>query len=269
MKPVSSTWTEGSALGVAAAYLGSVGLLLWGLLTAQHGYADPHFAVEYLRTELLVAAWLLVCTLIWFKPSAIGWRLPEWQHWQGLLPLAVLVGVYGAKWAYARQVGILDPAGADIGMHQILATTLTVGLTEEWVYRGIMLAACSAWLGLRRGMALSLVLFGALHWLNAAGGQSLVMVLVQSVLAALTGAVLLLAALSTRSLLLPMLGHGLYDFFTLDAGRVAFTHELELLTLLALPVGPLMGLYALYRLHQWPRHGAPYPWAKPAGFAAP
>jgi uncharacterized protein len=261
MKPVSSTWTGGSPLGVAAVYLGSVGLLLWGLLTAQHGYADPHFAVEYLRTELLVAAWLLGCTLIWFKPSAIGFRWPEWQHWRGLLPLAVLVGAYGAKWLAVARLSIPAPANADIAASHTLATTLTVGLTEEWVYRGVMLAACSAWLGLRRGMALSLVLFGALHWLNAAGGQSLLLVLVQSVMAALTGAVLLLAALSTRSLLVPVLGHGIYDFFALDATRFAPTQELDLLSLVLLPVGPLMGLYALYRLYRtrrWPQE-APYP----------
>jgi membrane protease YdiL (CAAX protease family) len=268
MKPVSTTWTEGSALGVAVAYLGSIGLLWWGLLTARHAYVDPHFAVEYLRTELLVAAWLLACTLIWIKPSAIGLRLPEWRHGPGLVPLAALVGVYGAKWAYCRLVGTLAPAGADIDPLQILATTLTVGLTEEWMYRGIMLAACTAWLGLRKGMAWSLVLFGGLHWLNAAAGQSVAMVLLQSVLAALTGAVLLLAALSTRSLLLPMLGHGLYDFFTIDSARVTFTHELEVLTLLALPVGPLLGLYALLQLRRWPLQQAPYPATAPAGAQA-
>lgn len=250
--------TGGSALGAALAYFGAMGILTWGLLHAPHGYADPHFVVDYLSTELQAAAWLLVCTLTWFRPAAIGLRWPQWQNWQGLVPLALLVAVYGAKWGATQLWSTPAQASADIAAHRILITTLAVGLTEEWMCRGLLLAVCSAWLGLHRGAALSLVLFGALHLLNVAGGQSVAAVAIQSVMAALTGAVLLLAALSTRSLLVPVLGHGLYDFFTIDAARFIPTDETSLLTLAALPVGPLLGLYSLYRLHRWPA-GSPYP----------
>ena len=69
----------------------------------------------------------------------------------------------------------------------------------------------------------ALVLFGALHLMNVMVGQTLVQASLQFVLATLSGATLMLAALATRSLWLPVVAHGVYDFLVVDAARCAPT----------------------------------------------
>jgi membrane protease YdiL (CAAX protease family) len=237
---------------VATVYLGSM-LLLWlGLRRAAHPYADPHFVLDYLGTELQVAALLAVCTALWFRPAQSGFRRPPACAPGLLLPLALALALNAVAWGVARWQSLPLPATQDISMAGILRTTLLVGLTEEWTYRGVLLAALCAWWGPRRGALAALLAFGLLHLLNVAGGQSLWAGLVQVVLAALTGATLLLAALATRSLWWPVLAHGLFDFFVMDRARMQPTDLSSALTLVVLLMGPLLGLYSLWRILRLP-----------------
>lgn len=243
---------------VLLVYLGSMGLLLWGLLQSPFPYSDPRFVVGYAFTEIKVAAFLAVCTLLFLPPRRIGLRAPKWVDGRLLVPLLIQVGIAGVGWAWSRWPTLAAAEPVSPPALHILHTTMIVGLTEEWVYRGVIFAALSAWLGLHRGAWLSLAAFGLLHALNLAGGQSPVAVAVQVVLAALSGANLLLAALATRSLWLPMLLHGVYDFFVIDRARLPQTDDIAgVLSLLLLAAGPLLGLYSLYRLRKLPP-GEPY-----------
>lgn len=246
------------APAVGLVYFGTMAVLVVGLLRSPYAYADVRFVVDYFGTELQAAAVLLVCTVLFFNPAAIGLRRPQWDNGELLIPAALLLGLNAAIWAYSRWVSVPTADSATVSAFEILRTTLLVGVTEEWTYRGVMLAALSAWLGLRRGALLSLLLFGLLHVLNLAGGQSPLMVAVQVLMAALTGAVLLLAALATRSLLVPILVHGLYDFLVIDRTRLVPDEVASALTLVALVAGPLLGLYSVRRLWRLPE-GAPYP----------
>ena len=237
---------------VLLVYLGTMAVLLLGLLRSPFSYADPRFVVGYLGTELQVAAVLLVCTVLFFKPSGIGWRVPRGGDAALIAPALLMLGLNAAAWACARCTSTAAADSAAVPALHILRTTLLVGLTEEWTYRGVLLATLCTWLGLRRGALVSLLLFGLLHALNLAGGQAPWQVGVQVVMAMVTGATLLLLALGTRSLLVAMLVHGLYDFLVIDRARMVPTDLSSQLSLVALAAGPLLGLYGLWRIARLP-----------------
>lgn len=250
--PVFRPWA------VLLVYLGSVALLLWGLLRSPYAYSDPRFVVHYLGTEVQVALLCTAVTLLALPAARVGLRLPRLHQPRLLLPFATLLAVALAVWAVRRlQMNAPLPPDAVPAWH-VLRTTLLVGVTEEWVYRGVLFAALSHWLGLRRGAVLSLLLFGALHLMNMAAGQPFVAVAVQFVLATLSGASLLLVALALRSLPVGMLLHGLYDFLVFDAGRLPATDTTAALTLLVPVVAFLTGLYSALQVLRL-QGGEPFP----------
>lgn len=201
---------------VVLIYLGSLALLLRGAIDAPYNYGDPRLVAGFWLTELLVALMLLFATLAFFPPGRIGLRWPSlYRPWQ-LVPLMLLVAAAIGVWAYVRLT--LHPAimlDNKLSLH-ILRTTLLVGVSEEWMYRGLLLAALCRWFGLRRGAFISLLLFGALHLFNLFSGMTPVYGLLQFGMTILIGATFVLAAIGSRSILIPILMHGIYDFCVID-----------------------------------------------------
>ncbi len=232
---------------VLLVYALSLALLLWGGLHSPYGYSDPRFVVDYFGTEVQVALMLLIATALFFAPAGIGLRLPDRAGRRAVVPLAIQLAVAASAWLVVLRFASPQAGAGGVGPLDILRTTLVVGLTEEWTYRGIVFAACAAWWGLQRGALASLVLFGALHLINIATGVAPGLALLQAGLAMLTGASLLLAAIGTRSLLLPVIAHGLYDFFVIDTGRLLAAGPAGLAGLAPLAViavGVAAGLYS-------------------------
>lgn len=233
---------------VAAVYAGALVLYLYGGLRSVHPYGDPRFVIGYFTTELGVAVFLLLTTALFFPAARLGFRLPSIGNARQLLPLAVLLLTALGAWVAVRAS---LPAGApvDNGMSlRVLRTTVMVGLTEEWIFRGLMLAALCRWLGLRRGAIVSLLLFGGFHLMNIALGVPPLAGLFQAFSTMLIGATFLLAALGTRSLLLPMIAHALYDFAVIDVGNLAHAGASGLPMLAILGTGIVAGVYSLIRI---------------------
>lgn len=97
-----------------------------------------------------------------------------------------------------------------------LRSTVLVGINEEWIFRGLLLAAFCRWWGLRRGAVIALICFGGFHLLNVAAGVPLRLGAIQVATTILLGSVFVMGAIDTRSLLWPMAVHALYDFAVLD-----------------------------------------------------
>lgn len=212
-----------SPLTVLGVFAALVAMFVIGLQRSTAPYGDVRFVVDFFGTEVQVAIFLALATLVFFPAARLGLRLPQgrgfdapgWRGLQPLLPMAALLAVGAACWAATRWS---LPAGAADGVPawQILRTTALVGVNEEWMFRGLLLAALCRWWGWRRGVWAAMAAFGGFHVLNVIAGAAPAAAALQLGITFLAGAIFVVAAVGTRSLLLPMVGHGLYDFFLID-----------------------------------------------------
>jgi membrane protease YdiL (CAAX protease family) len=231
---------------VASLWLVLMAIFLAGELLSPYPYGDPRFVIDYLKTELIVAGLLTVVTA-WLLPARrIGLRLPEKLLDVRAMPMYVLaLGAVGA-WAAARLTVPVVPEGSDGQSLLVLRTTAFVGLNEEWIFRGFLLVAFVRWWGQRRGAFAALTAFSAFHLLNIAGGVPPHLALIQFVSTFLLGSVFLLGALATRSLLLPMVAHALYDFAVIDMVRLVAAGASPL-TLTIVPIaGFIVGILSVF-----------------------
>jgi membrane protease YdiL (CAAX protease family) len=251
-----------TVLGIAAVALA---LFAAGEVRSAHPYTDPRFVVDYVATELAVTAWLLLATALWLPARALGLRLPTrptpdrpGTAW----PVAGVGVVATLTWAVARlnlpADSTFDPAMSPL----LLRTTLLVGLNEEWLFRGLLLAAACRWWGLRRGAAAALLGFGLFHLLNLLAGVPPALGAIQLVSTVVLGAIFLMGALATRSLLVPMAVHAVYDFAVMDINRMAAAGGSPWIAAVLPMVCYPLGLYCLWRLWRLPA-GEPYPSDRP------
>ncbi len=233
---------------VTAVFVGAMALYLYGTLQAKHAYGDTRFVIDYVTTELQVAAFMLVVTAVFLPARRIGFRRPHRGSARGLWPFAVLMLTAMGAWIAARLSVSSDVAIDNETSLLILRTTLLVGLTEEWIFRGLLLAALSRWLGLRRGAAAALVLFGLFHLLNIAAGVPPVIGAMHAVSTMLIGSTFLLAAVETRSLVVPILAHALYDFVVIDMTSLMPVGASGVPIIVVSVVGILAGIVNLIRI---------------------
>ena len=248
----------GNPLLIAAVFCSTIAIFVVNMMRSPYVYSDPRFVVSFFSTELQVAGWLLFTTALLFPPKRLGLRWPQRGSLKQAAPMFLLLLTALGVWAFAR-LHIKPGAVLDNSMSlQILRTTLVVGVTEEWIFRGLLFAAFSRWFGLRKGALLALVLFGCFHLLNIAVGVPVPLALFQLCSTILIGSTLALGALGTRSLLLPMVVHGLYDFAVIDAER-AVVAGAPALSMAAIPLmGLALGIFCLVSLFRL-QASEPYP----------
>lgn len=233
---------------VIVVFLAALALFLWGELRSAYPYSDPRFVSGYFSTEVQVSVFMLVATVLWFPARRIGLRWPQLANWRQLMPLAVLVLAAVGAWAATR---LSLPQQTQVQAEQswlVLRTTLMVGLNEEWIFRGLLFAAFSRWLGLRRGALVALLLFGGFHLINMVAGVRPSQSAIQFVMTIVLGSSFLLAALGSRSLLLPMLAHGLYDFAVIDIASLVSNGASVLPSAVVPLVGVVTGLFSLFQI---------------------
>lgn len=255
-----------SPLTVLGVFAALVAMFVIGMQRSPHAYSDVRFVIGFFATEAQVAIFLALATLVFFPAGRLGLRLPRlegldapgWRGLQPLLPLALLLVVAAGCWA-ATRASVPAGAAGDAGTSWlILRTTALVGLNEEWIFRGLVLAALCRWWGWRRGAWGAMAAFGAFHLLNVLVGVSPAGAAGQFVLTFLAGAVFVVAAVGTRSLLLPMVGHALYDFFVIDMTHQQSRGATLSLSLVVLATGLLVGAWCLWRVHRL-QAAEPYP----------
>lgn len=232
-------------------------LLLIGSLTAygfyqasqsQISYGGSRFVASLFNSELATAGYLALITLLFFPAKRMGLRLPQLVNRSQLYPVLVLLAVVFVSWLAMR---ISLPAGNNMDnalSRDVFFTTLLVGLNEEWIFRGLLMAAFCSRFGLRNGALLALLCFGLAHAGNALNSEQPALQLVQVFSTALTGSVLVLAALATRSLLPAMIAHALYDFMVVDMGELGAAGANQLFMLPMFVIGVIVGIYGLYRV---------------------
>lgn len=242
---------------VIAIFVVALALFLAGIVRSPYAYSDPRFVVGFFGTELQVTAFLAFATA-WLLPiDRLGLRFPRAPGLWRIAPLAILtIAILSAWWATRMSL----PAGAttDAGYPwRVLRTTVLVGINEEWIFRGLLLAAFSRWWGLRSGAIAALLCFGGFHLLNMAAGVPLQLGAVQVLSTILLGSVFLMGAIDTRSLALPMAVHALYDFAVIDMSALGHAGASGTPLLIAAAVGGVLGLLCIVRVARL-KSGVPY-----------
>lgn len=211
-------------------------------------YGGARFVASLFTSELITTGYLALITLLFFPARRLGLRLPQAINWSQLTPILVLLGVVFSSWL-AMRISLPANNSMDNALSRdVLFTTVLVGLNEEWIFRGLLMAAFCRRFGLRNGVLLALLCFGLAHAGNALNSENPGLQLLQVLSTALTGSVLALAALATRSLLPAMIAHALYDFMVVDMGELGNAGANIIFMAPMLLVGIGLGIYCLYRV---------------------
>ncbi|MFZ4621648.1 MAG: CPBP family intramembrane glutamic endopeptidase [Bacteroidota bacterium] len=233
---------------IGAVYLASMAILTYGEIRSSVPYTDPMFVVEYFWTELLVAGLLLLATAFFLDWKRIGFTLPMFTDIKKLLPLLLVTGAG----FLASLIGYLTlPAGVNYDLMSALSvwrTTAVVGLTEEWMYRGILFVFFSRWFGMKKGAFTAMLFFGILHLINMVGGVPWQAATFQFFNTMLLGSVFILAAIGTRSLLFPIVCHGLYDLFVIVAAGLHGSGASQFGSLITALISIPVGIYCVIQL---------------------
>ena len=100
---------------------------------------------------------------------------------------------------------LVDELFAGASVVDLATVSLLAGVGEELLFRGVLQAWLSGWIGPVAGVLLASVLFGMAHWITKT----------YAVLAILIGVYLGWLFLHFDNLLVPIVAHGLYDFLAL------------------------------------------------------
>jgi membrane protease YdiL (CAAX protease family) len=165
------------------------------------------------------AAALLLAAVAWQRWRDVG--LAQAATGRGWL-LAWLPGLYivgGLVLAWALG---FPPAGVVLW---VLVNTCLVGLSEELMFRGVLLQAFRHTVSIGPAVVLTSLAFGAVHSLNVFLTGDLRSALIQSVAAMVSGLLFIALRLRTASLWPPIVVHGLWDFaaFTVALSRSSAT----------------------------------------------
>lgn len=141
--------------------------------------------------------------------AAIGWGLVA----TGPLLVALLVldwlPVAALQKLRELAAGLILRMFAGASVWQLAVVALAAGIGEELLFRGLVQAGLSRWMGGLEGqiaaVAIAAVLFGICHWLSAT----------YAVLAVLAGAYFGGLLLLTENILTPITAHAAYDFLAL------------------------------------------------------
>lgn len=252
--------------------LGKAGLALLAWLVATVGigaalrHGQPASIGELLHSlstgvalNVCLALLVLVLATRGLGLSGSGFRWPQPRMGLRLLwlPLLVILPVY----ALAVAIGL--PPGPAIAF--MLVNTFLIALSEEWMFRGILLRALWQRLSPWPAVLLTSAAFGAVHVLNAFAYGDVLKAAGQAVAAAMSG--LLLGALRIRSgSIWPAVGfHMVWNLglllVTFEAARQPLPEgplpPAAYLVPLALVMPNLIyALYLLRRLHRMPAPAA-------------
>ncbi len=177
---------------------------------------DTHrrFVVQAITFEATLA--LVACGLGWLLPVS-PWRQIRWDThglgWGLAACVPLLVIMFALRGLKSGPLGRLNrivdqlvvPLFANCTLVDFALISLIAGFSEELLFRGLIQAALTNWLGLTAGLVIASLLFGLAHIITPT----------YAVLAALIGAYLGWVWIATGNLLAPIVAHALYDFAAL------------------------------------------------------
>ena len=191
-------------------YVGWTLLTLFGMRWASDGSKKPliETVTHGISWNLAMAVGLLALTTL-----AMRWRDLKFVAPRPAKSLLVLwfPALYLLFFALLPAVLGLPPART---LLFIALNTALIGLSEEWMFRGVLFQGLRSRLAMWPAILLTSLLFGAVHVLNVITTGQLAEAVVQAVAASMSGMVLLALLIRTGSIWVPIAYHALWDFGT-------------------------------------------------------
>ncbi len=205
-------------------------------------YADPTMAKTLIYFEIVMTIFALGIYCKYFKGMSFK-KIHKKPRKIFLFTFVVMIVIE------AIMIGILffntDLAGKDIALIALIfVTTIFVGLSEELIYRGIVLPAFLENHSKFKAILISSILFSLLHAVNVLGGVAPHGMFVQLLLTFLVGITFACIAIELGNLMPLIIYHALWDFL-LVAGNAAGA-EYGLLTTIQVLFEIVMGLILLF-----------------------
>jgi membrane protease YdiL (CAAX protease family) len=172
------------------------------------------FVVQALAFEGALA--VVACALGWLLPIP-PWRQIHWDAaglgWGIAACIPLLAGMFVLRGVRSGPIGRLNrvvdqfvvPLFARCTLLDFALISIVGGLGEELLFRGLIQAALTNWLGVAAGIVIASLLFGLAHIITPT----------YAVLAALIGVYLGWVWIAADNLLAPIVAHALYDFAAL------------------------------------------------------
>ena len=202
----------GLVVAIVGFVLGSqlVGLMIVPVEPSEPSYASVRGAVASEVVPDLIGIAFVIGLTVWlgWTQQVVHERL-RIRAWTAVVPAAMLAGSFA--FVDRSQLAQVEPAlvGA------LVAGSLTTGLGEELMFRGVALTAMRARYAEPRAALVTAFVFGGSHLVNmiVAGAAAIF----QAVVASALGYMLYLCRRLSGGLLLPVLVHAAWDFSTYSA----------------------------------------------------
>lgn len=199
--------------------LALVAFVIWTLITVLGGHVlNPSasdlqsLVISGLNWTFVIAAAFVIGIALWQGWNDIGLNRPATAR---DILLAWLPALYIVAGFTAAIIFGLPPVTV---LFWVLLNTFFVGLSEEVMFRGVLLQAFRHNLPIWPAVLLTSVMFGSVHTLNVFLTGDLTTAVIQSTAAFLSGLMFIALRLRTGTLWVPIIVHGLWDFATFVLG---------------------------------------------------
>lgn len=219
----------GRAVLAALIYIGIVGVATVFVFRV---FATPLDTVSVMWRTLSLQIILLFFCYLYVKRytdwHTIGFRSLNWGALLWLLPVVALVLVMGFVVINTVTAGNdFSLPVSTVGL--LVVVPLLVGLTEEIMFRGILLRAALARLPVFQAMLLSASLFSLMHCVNVFTGQPALATSQHAAFAFLVGVFLAPIALKLGNLWPLIIWHAAWDFMVYSSQMVGVVHHYALI----------------------------------------
>jgi membrane protease YdiL (CAAX protease family) len=192
---------------------------VFGMLWAGDGTPKPliESVTHGVSWNLVVAVALLAAVTVAMRWGDLKFVAPKPP---GSLRVLWFPALYLLLFALMPAVLGLPPAST---LLFVMLNTMLVGLSEEWMFRGVLFQGLRSRLALWPAILITSALFGAVHVVNVVTTGQLGEAVVQAVAAFMSGMVLIALLIRTGSIWVPIVYHALWDFgtFVASAGSAA------------------------------------------------